>query len=434
MPQRRINIGKRVNVNDLFSEIRQFCSIPFNRIEPLSPDSLDNSNETKFQLKDSKKSKLSYSYNTKLPKTRSEVEILFTEINAFCKINLPFKLSDLETVDRIEESSITNQIVQVSRTKRKRLPLKSYKLDKNHQVNAFANLLYDFDTKLVKNYASEEKLEKPIKDKIIEKPLLNVKCNKEVIQNSKQIPSFTLSSCDLKSNLKSCRSYFNLVKKNEASTEEKPGTLKKRKNANRKNKNLLKDDSLESGYSSSQSSVPSPCSLVATDLGESNKSSSSSTSISLNHNINPDGKIIYLLSQYDFYLNKTKTKRKASVSCENEKTAKLIYNCKDTHHKVIEWQCKTLHNNCCSTPEHDHFEETPPNSPERTNWQSDNTINANSKNLCDDDPIDFDCLHELFTSTDENLDDIDLMLQPYNNNNNLNLDFYDSFDIDSILR
>ena len=364
------------DLKQLFQSIDKLCLPPFPRIEPLvEPLSSQFKNIIFPHSKVSTKSKIDKS-NRIYPKNKEEVDLLFKEIDDFVQIPVPFKLTKLDEVNELKSDcvKIEDDVTQQKTFKKAKLNSKVIRLQQRAKLKnvKYSNLL-------IRN---PDKIDKLISMRSKKAENLNEIVNEKKIAKNKSPRRKTLIN-NLQNKFVSSR--FNLKQ--------------------------CSFDSQESGYSS-QSSAPSPTSSLNSDDTLSTSSCKSNSTLTSTYcpNKNPDGKIVYIRSQYDYYFYKT-LKKSINNKC-NTDLGNQHYTV-DNHQKVVDWRSKTLQDTTCPTPKHDTFAETPPQSPTK------NIVQTN------DDYLDFDCLtnYECNTDVDDSFD-IDHYIQMLQNNcdNNVNDD------------
>lgn len=397
------------NVNDLFKQIDQLCSLPFARLEPLETTSnivkqpklteITCQNESSFKSSDIK--------------TVSQVEELFRDIKKLCTSNLQFRINDLDTEDRIDTKKLVEpKVVEKSQSKL-RPTRSSARITKNSSpVYSFANLLFNnFEKKSELMSVTNEKL----KNKQPRKTRTPINAKRKDVEEPKEkslnsISKVNLNSSNLMTNVLSIRNYLSTLKADNKKNINEENANKRKTNKSKQTKRksgiLSKEDSIESGYSSSQSSISSPMSsCLTTDVDETNGSSISSNKSTISESsyissINPNGGTVYLRSQYDIYLDKFPKRKK-----KNHNQYNICKNV-DHHQKVIEWQTKTINANICPTPNRESFTETPPISP------CTNELIQNDSN--NDDLLDLDCFEDFCDNSQSRIepqvDELDLLL------------------------
>lgn len=441
-----------MDVNKLFNEIANFCTFPqFLPIEPLPLLSTHTSLVDDNFVEPTLPQTLLRGLGTKrhincglndvparnLPETRREVILLFAEIRNFCQFDLPFKLNDLDEVDKINNEEkfsdpvLVNKAVTTPSPPRssKRLALKLIQTSHKHREesnNSFASLMFKLPTKKESLIVTNSKTNETKKFSNVKKCKREAKTISSVVKATSSGPSTSLNlfKFDLMSSLKSCRSQMKSIKVTSTENVNKSVqamSISKLK-AGRSRKPPLIDDSVESGYSSSQSSVPSPASsqLSADSLDMESTSKSSSQSItsecSFHSNVNPNGEVVYLQSQYEYYLDKSTKSRRGLKSKDTKPATNITLAIRNTQYesssisrkhirpetptvtrKVLEWQSKTLLANSCPTPQHASFDDTPPSSPQQLLESISNTTKNDNDNsiglpLRQQEQLDFDCL------------------------------------------
>lgn len=361
-----------LDLKRLLQRIDKLCKVPFARIEPLDECAAKPSSIVLPSLKVVPKI-FNKKNADKYPKTKAEADVLLKEVEEFTRMPVPFKLTGLDDIDQV-----------ISKPKSKDKPESGQ------------------DSRRLNKKLLRLQQEAKVKNK--------VKCSNLFLKNPDSVKTLIRTKVTSKETT------------NQAASKSRPSP-RKRILSNNFQKSLPLDkrrkhssiDSSESGYSS-QSPVPSPASSSHSDQDTICSFSTNRTSYSIDSSYsyasNPNGRVVQLRSQFDYYLGKA-LKPKTSGSQNTDLRTKIV------EKKVIDWRSKTLEPSC-PTPKHETFAETPPCSPPTTtedyldleyfhNYEYDPNVDDNAAAAATLD-LELNHLIETYTDCDKSNEIIDFLL------------------------